>query len=143
MKYTWVVIVLIAAGCYSPVELEQAKAEHASAVAQQVAAEQETARFAILSDAAQPVYWPFVLALGCVLLVVYMGHRAQLAQVGMLTGNAPVNVRLLPGDAGFERALLDYAREKGGRARRGRQSGSYYLEVDGQREKVRALTWEG
>lgn len=124
-------------------QAQQAIAAQQQAQAQQEMYRNETQRFDILADAVRPTYWPFVLCLIVVVLVVYMNHRAQLAHTAMLTGQRSENVRLLPGDVGFERALLDIARARGVRPIRG-SSGAYYLPLpDGGKEKVTALTIRG
>ncbi len=133
----FLVLSVVAVGCYDPVALEEARSSRARAQAELVRHEQETARFEVLAKAGKPIYWPFLVSLLVVLLVVYMNHRAMLAQVAMLTGQNPGQVRLLPGDAGFERALFSMARERGVRPQRDRR-GNYYIEG----ERVRALIEE-
>ena len=153
--YVLLVALVVSAGCFSPVEMKQAEARQAEAIALQQQAqaaaaqaeaqkamyEQETARFDILADAAKPVYWPFAVAFVVLLLLVYINHRAQLAHMAMLTGQRAENVRLLPGDSGFERALIALATERGVRPIKGREQGIYYLPTpDGGKERVKYLT---
>lgn len=146
-RYGMIMLLLIVlSGCYSPLEMEKAKAETAAqvalqqqAIAQQRMYEEETARFTILADAAKPVYWPFFVGLAVILLIVYMGHRATLAQVALLTGQQAEPVRLLPGSAEFERALLELAGERGVRPMRGNRGGYYLPTDDGGRERITAL----
>jgi len=122
-----ILLVLFFAGCYDPVALEKAEAETAKALAEQMRHEQETERLRILANASKPSYWPFLAALGCILLVSYMGHRAMLAQTAMLTGRAPTDVRLFPGSSRFEDELSKIAHKRGVRVLRD-DNGDYYLE---------------
>lgn len=111
---------------------QRAAAEQASAEAQRAMYENETKRFDILADAVGPVYWPIILTsamfLVALFVLVRMMLRAQMQQVAMLASRPHAEPRrLLPGDVGFEAAMLE---NYGGDWVR--RQGQYYLR-DGTR----------
>jgi hypothetical protein len=105
-----------------------AQAESASAIA---AVEQQTAQLEVLAKAARPPYGLIGLAFVSVVLVAFMGFKAVLAAK---VGQSVEEVRLLPGSAAFEQAMLA---SYGGDWYRRREAGQvrYYLR-DGSEVKA-------
>lgn len=132
-KYLVLALLMLAlVGCESKVMHERAVAERVAAEAQREAAiaeqlryTEETERLRIMSEAASPPYG--LMFAGFVFMVVAWLLREWMRVQAVRTEA----VRLLPGSAGFERALMDnYGADWY------RRNGDYYLRSG---EKVKAL----
>lgn len=121
-------------------QVAQANAQQAQASASIVQAQQQTAMFALLADAAKPTYWPIValcIVAVVALLIVVRWHMVTVAHVAAGVPMQADALRLLPGAPGFYPALRGEARRIGASVEV--QGDSYYLVRDGERVQVRAL----
>jgi hypothetical protein len=143
MRY-FVFLALILAGCTTryDAQVAQANAQQAQAQAAIIQAQEQARMFQQLAESAKPVYWPIVvlavLAVVALLLVVRW-HMITISHVAAGQPMQAEQLRLLPGQPGFNRQLRLAARERGMQAVR--SNGAYYLvDADGQRTPVRQLT---
>lgn len=144
-RFPWIIaLFLVLAGCTTRYDAEVAAANADSVRSQAVIVQaQEQARmFQQLAESAKPVYWPIVaLAILSIvaLLLVVRWHMITISHVAARQPMCADQLRLLPGDTGFNRALRIAAARRG--ARPMRSGGCYYLvDADGQRTQVRQLT---
>lgn len=146
MRYILLIIALwMLSGCGHMVQIEQARAEQQAAIAQQARADadaeaartnavlslQNTEQLKVMADAAKPVYWPWVVVAIVAALAFVAREWLRTQQVAMLAGRSPSEVRLLPGSAGFEQAMIEQYGGNWYRRRAGEEVG-YYLR-DGSR----------
>lgn len=143
MRY-FVFLALLLTGCTTRYDarVAQANAQQAQAQAAIIQAQEQAKMFQQLAESARPVYWPIVtlavLAVVALLLVVRW-HMITISHVAAGEPMQAEQLRLLPGQPGFNRALRLAAQERGGRAVK--RGDSYYLvDADGQRTPVRQLT---
>lgn len=140
-------LALLLAGCTSRYDAQVAQA-NANAVQSQalIVQSQENARmFSTLADAAKPTYWPivlvvivFVVAMGMAILLVVRWHMIIVSHVAAGRPVHTEELRLLPGQPGFNRELRLAARERGEQAVK--RGGAYYLvNAEGQRTPVNQL----
>src|SRR3990167_4365617 len=139
MRYLFLLTFFLA-GCTSryDAQVAQANAQSAQAQAAMIQAQEQARMFQQLAESAKPVYWPLVtlavLAVVSLLLVV----RWHMITISHVAAGQPVpaeQLRLLPGDVGFNLALRLAAKERGERAVR--RGDSYYLiNAEGQRTPV-------
>lgn len=143
MRYL-VFLALILAGCTTryDAQVAQANAQSAQAQAAIIQAQEQARMFQQLAESSKPVYWPIVvLAILAVvaLLLVVRWHMITISHVAAGQPMQAEQLRLLPGQPGFNRQLRLAARERGMQAVR--SNGTYYLvDADGQRTPVRQLT---
>lgn len=143
MRY-FVFLALILAGCTTryDAQVAQANAQSAQAQAAIIQAQEQARMFQQLAESSKPVYWPIVvLAILAVvaLLLVVRWHMITISHVAAGQPMQAEQLRLLPGQPGFNRQLRLAARERGMQAVR--SNGTYYLvDADGQRTPVRQLT---
>lgn len=142
MRYFFFLALLLA-GCTSryDAQVAQANAQQMQAQAAIVQAQEQAKMYATLAEASKPNYWPLVimavLAVVALLLVVRW-HMITVSHVAAGQAVQAQQLRLLPGDPGFNRALRIAAQERG--ATPIKSNGRYYL-VDGERRiEVRQLT---
>jgi len=143
MRYL-VFLALFLAGCTTryDAQVAQANAQSAQAQAAVIQAQEQARMFQQLAESSRPVYWPIVvlavLAVVALLLVVRW-HMITISHVAAGQPMQAEQLRLLPGDVGFNRQLRLAARERGATAIK--RNGAYYLvDADGQRTPVRQLT---
>ena len=133
----------ILAGCTTryDAQVAQAQAQQAQAQAAIVQAQEQARMYQTLAEASKPNYWPLVvmaiLAVVALLLVVRW-HMVTVSHVAAGQSVQAQQLRLLPGDPGFNRALRIAASERG--ATPIKCNGRYYLVENGQRTEVKQLT---
>ena len=140
----FVFLALILVGCTTryDAQVAQANAQSAQAQAAIIQAQEQARMFQQLAESSKPVYWPIItLAILAVvaLLLVVRWHMITVSHVAAGQPMQAEQLRLLPGQPGFNRALRLAAEERGGRAVK--RGDSYYLvDAEGQRTPVRQLT---
>ena len=143
MRY-FVFLALLLAGCTTryDAQVAQANAQSAQAQAAIIQAQEQARMFQQLAESSKPASWPIVvLAILAVvaLLLVVRWHMITISHVAAGQPMQAEQLRLLPGQPGFNRQLRLAARERGMQAVR--SNGTYYLvDADGQRTPVRQLT---
>ena len=142
MRYA-MLIVLFAAGCTTmyDAQVEQSRADSAASAAAVRMAEEQSRQLQILAESAKQPIWPWVLVVVVVavfaLVALLLMYRAM-----QITATVAVAHRLLPGDAGWDRALLEAAMERDMRVKR--RGGEYYLvDGEGRMMEVKQLTVKG
>ena len=143
MRYLFLLTFFLA-GCTSryDAQVAQANAQSAQAQAAIIQAQEQARMFQQLAESAKPNYWPLVtlavLAVAALLLVVRW-HMITISHVAAGQPMPAEELRLLPGDVGFNQQLRLAARERGERA--ALIGGAYYLiNAEGQRTPVNQLT---
>ena len=143
MRY-FVFLALILAGCTTryDAQVAQANAQQAQAQAAIIQAQEQAKMFQQLAESSKPVYWPIVVLAVLAVVALLLVVRWHMITVSHVAAGQPMQagqLRLLPGQPGFNRALRLAAEERGERpVKRG---DSYYLvDAEGQRTPVRQLT---
>ncbi len=143
MRYI-LLLALILAGCTTryDAQVAQANAQQAQAQAAIIQAQEQARMFQQLAESSKPVYWPIVVLAVLAVVALLLVVRWHMITVSHVAAGQPMQaeqLRLLPGQPGFNRALRLAAEERGGRAVK--RGDSYYLvDAEGQRTPVRQLT---
>lgn len=147
MRYL-VFLALLLTGCTTryDAQVAQANAQSAQAQAAIIQAQEQARMFQQLAESSKPVYWPIVVTVlalvvvfGAIILLFMRWHMITISHVAAGQPMQADQLRLLPGQPGFNRQLRLAARERGMQAVR--SNGAYYLvDADGQRTPVRQLT---
>lgn len=138
----WLMLSMLAA-CTTryDAQVAQANAQQMQAQAAIVQAQEQAKMYATLAEASKPNYWPLVIMAVLAIVALLLVVRWHMVTVSHVAAGQPVQaqqLRLLPGDPGFNRALRIAASERG--ATPIKRNGRYYL-IDGERRiEVKQLT---